>query len=632
MRVHSMWALLLLPTLVPQGGDPPAAGRHWAYVAPVRPTPPRADVAPIDAFVLAAIARAGLVPAPEADRATLLRRVTFDLIGLPPTPAEIDAFLADESQGAYERVVDRLLASPHYGERFAVPWLDLARYADTDGFNFDLPRSVWKWRDFVIDAFNSDLPYDRFTVLQLAGDLVPDAGEQGVIASGFHRNTMRNDEGGVDPEEARWERLLDRASTTATVWLGSTFHCAQCHDHKFDPISQRDFYALVAFFEPAEETKLEVATPEQVARRAELRADLARLEATSTDKAAITRAKKALAAAPIDSTLVCRERPDVPAVTTLRIRGGYDARGEDVAAAVPAAIGPPWSDDLPRNRLGLAQWLVRPDHPLTARVHVNRLWGELFGRALVATPEDLGTQSPPRDHPELLDWLATEFVRLGWSQKALLRTIVTSATYRRDAGTTDTDRERDPDNRWLARGARFRLAAEFVRDQQLAASGLLVPTIGGPSVFPLQADISGVVPTNKADLGWRAATDARRHRRGLYTFWQRTATFVQFATFDAPSREQCVVQRARTNTPLQALSALNDPAAWEAAQALGERMRQVPGDDRARLAFGFRLCTSRWPDAHELDLLANALAAEPEAMRWTLLANALLNLDESLPR
>lgn len=623
---------MLLAVLAPQ--DPPApepANTHWAYIAP-RPAMPPRDGHPIDAFVDAAIEREGLSPAPEADRATLLRRVTFDLIGLPPTIAELDAFLADESLDAYERVVDRLLASPHYGERQAVPWLDLARYGDTNGFNFDSPRSMWKWRDWVIDALNRDVPFDRFTLLQLAGDLLPDAGEEGLVATGFHRNTMLNDEGGVDPDEARWERLLDRASTTATVWLGATMQCAQCHDHKYDPISQRDFFALVAFFEPAAEETLELPTSAQAERRAALQArarELAESNAPAAERAA---AKKALQSANVDSTLILRERPDAPAVTRLRLRGAYDAVGEPVEADVPHALGPPLELGAPRNRLALARWLVRPDHPLVARVHVNRVWGELFGRPLAATPEDLGTQGAAPDHPHLLDFLARHFVRSGWSQKALLRTIVTSNAYCRATAVPDAQRALDPQNRFFARGSRHRLGAEFLRDLQLSASGLLVPTLGGPSVFPLQADTSGVVPTNKADVRWRPSEGGDRHRRGLYTFWRRTATFVQFAVFDAPSREVCTVRRQRTNTPLQALSALNDPASWEAATALGRRMAAADGDDRARLAMGFRLCTSRQPDEQELDLLADALAAEPMDLRWALVANALLNLDEAMSR
>lgn len=627
-----MWSMLLAAVLVPQGAPArPPAPTHWAYVAP-RATPPPAGGHPVDAFVDAAIARAGMRPTPEADRAALLRRVTFDLTGLPPTLAELDAFLADGSSDAWERVVDRLLASPHYGERQALLWLDLARYGDTNGFNFDSPRVMWKWRDLLIDQLNRDVPFDRFTLLQLAGDLLPGAGDEGRIATGFHRNTMLNDEGGVDAEEARWERLLDRATTTATVWLGATLQCAQCHDHKYDPISQKDFYGLVAFFEPDAEETLELPTPAQAQRRRELQDRLQRLTADGAPAAPLAAAKKAAAAATVDSALVLRHRPEVPATTQLRIRGAYDARGDTIAAGVPAALGPALPVGEPRNRLTLARWLVRPDHPLVARVHVNRLWGELFGRALVGTPEDLGTMGAPCDHRDLLDWLAVHFVRDGWSQKRLLRLLVTSAAYRRSAAIAPAERDRDPQNRWLARGARFRLPAELLRDQQLAASGLLAPTIGGPSVFPLQADTSGVVPVNKTDMRWRADTGADRHRRGIYTFWRRTATFVQFAVFDAPSREQCTVARQRTNTPLQALTGLNDPAAWEAAQALGERMAAAPGDDRARLAVGFRLCTSRLPDADELEVLAAALAAEPEAQRWTLVANALLNLDEAVSR
>jgi hypothetical protein len=319
-------------------------------------------------------------------------------------------------------------------------------------------------------------------------------------------------------------------------------------------------------------------------------------------------------------------------VTELRLRGGYDNRGERVLAGVPRGLGPALPDTAKVDRLALARWLVDPRHPLVARVHLNRLWASVFGRPLVDTPEDFGKQSPPRDHPELLDWLAIEFVRLGWSQKALLRTLVTSQAYRRSAAADASTRARDPQNRWYARGPRFRLTAEQIRDQWLAAGGLLSAQRGGPPVFPLQADTQGIVPTNKADVRWRPSDGEARHRRALYTFWRRTQTFVQFAAFDAPSREQCTVQRQRTNTPLQALSALNDPAAWEAAQALGERMRTHTGDDRARLAFGFRLCTSRPPTERELDRLAKALAAEPEALRWPLLANALLNLDEALTR
>jgi Protein of unknown function (DUF1549)/Protein of unknown function (DUF1553) len=589
-----MWSVLLLSLLAPQDVAP-SPQRHWAYVAPVRPAPPRTDLAPIDAFLLAGIEANGLTPAPRADRATLLRRASLDLIGLPPTPVELDAFLADPAPepDAFARQVDRLLASPHYGERWALPWLDLARYADTNGFNFDGERPMWRWRDWLIDALDRDLPFDRFTLLQLAGDLLPDGGDEGLLATGFHRNTPFNNEGGVDPDEARWERLLDRATTTATTWLGTTLACAQCHDHKYDPISQREFHALVAFFEPAAE--------EEFGPKGQ-------------------------------QSLVLRERPEVPARVALRLRGAYDQRGELVDAGVPQALGPPLPAEAPRNRLALARWLTAPEHPLVARVHVDRLWRELFGRSLVETPEDFGVQAKRPTHLELLDWLACEFVAGGWSQKRLLRTMLLTDAYARAPQASPADRERDPHNRCFARGSRFRLAAEHLRDLQLAVSGLLSTKRGGPGVFPLQADTSGVVAVNKVDLRWRPSEGEDRHRRGIYTYWRRTATFVQFAAFDAPSREVCTVRRQVTNTPLQALAGLNDPAAWAAAQALGERMRTADGDERARLAFGFRLCTARLPTAAELARLQRALAAEDPAQAWTLIANALLNLDETLTR
>ncbi|HEX5054388.1 MAG TPA: DUF1549 and DUF1553 domain-containing protein [Planctomycetota bacterium] len=572
----------------------PHPAEHWAYTPPVRRTPPVAAASPIDGFLLARQRAAGLTPNGEADRRTLVRRVFLDLTGLPPTPAEVEAFVADGRPDAYDRLVDRLLASPHYGERWASPWLDLARYGDSDGFNFDKPRSMWPWRDWVVDALNRDVPFDRFTEEQLAGDLLPDADESTRIATGFHRNTPLNDEGGVDADEARWQRLLDRASTTATVWLGSTLQCAQCHDHKYDPISQRDFYGMVAFFETQDEVDLTRA------------ADGAK-------------------------TLVLRERDDADAATYLRLRGAYDSKGELVAAHVPAALHA-WPDGVPRNRLTLARWLCSRDNPLTARVAVNRLWDQLFGRGLVDTPEDFGRQAPVPQHLDLLDWLATEFVRLGWSQKQLLRTIVRSAAYRRDAASTPQQRELDPQNRLYAHGTRFRLDAERIRDTWLAVGGLLSPKMGGPPVYPLQADTSGVVPINKVSMKWPTSPGEDRWRRGIYTYWRRTAPFVAFALFDAPSREQCQVRRQSTNTPLQALAGLNDPTAQAAAAALGERMAGHAGDARDRLAFGFELCTARPPTATELDHLAAAFAAEPGPSAFVRIATVLLNLDETLCR
>jgi len=676
------------------------AGTHWAYVKPVRPPPPAIPSAPtpIDAFVRAKLVQEGLQPAPEASRETLIRRVSLDLVGLPPSPAEIDAFLADSAPDAYEKLVDRLLASPHYGERWARPWLDLARYADTNGFNFDTRRTMWKYRDWVIDALNRDMPFTQFTIEQLAGDLLPDATLDQKIATGFHRNTMTNEEGGTDPEEARWETLVDRVNTTAAVWLGTTFACCQCHNHKYDPFTQKEFYRFLAFFESCTEPKIELLTPEQQEHRKSLRATIGREEARLRKETLPDHVAKALkiavekrtntqrndvviycrSQAPADfkpltepllalyaeletldvgTAMVLQEKPggEVPS-TYVRIKGGFTNKGEKVQAGTPASL-PPIPAGKPLNRLGLASWLVDEDNPLTARVVVNRFWGEFFGRPIVESPEDFGTQCQPPVHPELLDWLATEFIAKGWSMKALHRTIVRSATYRQSSRIAPGAAERDPYNRLLARGPRFRMEAEMIRDGMLAASGLLSEKVGGPSVFPLQADTSGVVAINKVDTAWAPSPGEDRYRRGLYTHWRRTAPFAAFAVFDAPSREVCCVRRPRTNTPLQALTAMNDPAFFDASRGLARRILAEGGaDERSRIVTGFRLCTSRRPTAAEVDVLEKALtrelahfrkdpaaakavfkgAAPPkdpvEAAAWTLIANVLLNLDETVTK
>ncbi len=600
---------------------------HWSYVPPVRPIPPSVRAAvwvrnPIDAFVAARLEREQLPPTTEAAPATLIRRVFLDLIGLPPTPAEVEAFLADRAPDAYERVVDRLLASPHYGERWARPWLDLARYADTDGFNFDLPRMVWPYRDWVIAALNADMPFDRFTIAQLAGDLLPGATQADRVATGFHRNTMHNTEGGVDPEEARWETEIDRTNTTAAVWLGSTFACAQCHNHKYDPISQKDYYGLLAFFDNTNEPTLPLGG--------------------EVDD--YNGKKKPL------SALVMAERAG-PAQTNLRVRGAYVAKGEVVSAGTPGFL-PPMPADSPRNRLGLARWLVDRGNPLTARVQVNRTWEVLFGHGLVETVEDFGNQGTAPSHPELLDWLAVELMEGKWSMKRLQRLIVTSATYRQSSVVDPGHLERDPSNHLLARGARFRLEAEVIRDNALAVSGLLTAAVGGPSVFPPAPSEVGAINTNKESLPWRTSAGDDRHRRALYTFCRRTAPYAAFTNFDAPSREACLLRRARTDTPLQALTGLNDPAQWEAAQALGRRMVDQGSVVSERVAMGFRLCTARAPTAdeqrdleaayaHELAAFAKTPAAAAKVCggagaadlaACTMLANALLNLDETMTR
>ena len=905
---------------IDQGAAMPAATaaledsieQHWAYVKPKRPATPevtRKDWArnPIDAFVLARLEREQLSPSPEAAKTTLLRRVSFDLIGLPPTPEEVDAFLADKSPEAYEKVVDRLLASPHFGERWARPWLDLARYADTNGYEKDNRRDIWKYRDWVINAFNRDLPFDKFTIEQIAGDMLPDATIEQKIATGFHRNAMTNEEGGVDPEESRYEVLVDRANTTATVWLGSTLACAQCHNHKYDPFTQKDYFRLLSFFANNDydgrgfgdgtryfEPTLELATPEQEAARKELQANIERLDqqlktstpelaaaqkaweeslrtswsgwtaatpvsaaatngvtlriqadgsvlatgvnapATSytvsarvpltgitglriealpdaslprggpgrdgyghfrvtglkvqaasaagqalapvpfrtmkvddsaasfdpaellggkpavyarkggswainamrdtaerlprnavlataapltapagaelkitidhldgtigqgigrfriwvTDRAdplegadlaprlrkvldveasarttaqsdelaalfrtttpllketrdALASRRKALADLRIPSTLIMRERPGFERPSyELRVRGSFSAKGERVFAGTPRALHA-MRDEMPSNRLGLARWLVDPNNPLVARVVVNRLWEQLFGRGIVETSEDFGSQGAPPTHPELLDWLATELVAKGWSQKTLLKTMVMSATYRQSSASQGALAERDPYNRLFARGPRVRLEAEMIRDATLAASGLLSDKMFGPSVFPVQPDGIWNMPYNSDK--WTASSGEDRFRRSLYTFWRRTSPYPSFMTFDATSREFCTVRRVRTNTPLQALTLLNDPASFEAARALAKRMVSGGSTPAERAAVGVKLVLSRPAGRGEIDRLVAVFEKESASYRqrgdtdaelsgWTLVANVLLNLDEAITK
>jgi hypothetical protein len=932
---------------------------HWAFVPPKRPDlPPVKNAAwprnPIDHFILARLEREGLQPSPEADKATWLRRVSLDLTGLPPTPAEVDALLADKSTDAYAKVVDRLLASPHYGERMALPWLDLARYADTHGYHIDSHRDMWPWRDWLIKSFNQNQRFDQFTLEQLAGDLLPNATLEQQIAAGFNRNHMINFEGGAIPEEYLNEYVVDRVETTATTWLGLTMGCARCHSHKYDPLSQKEFYQFYAFFNnvaeqgldgrvgnarpflslPTEEQKLKQAAlvkaiseheaalgdkqiaPLQEAWEKELLGKLAvaptqgliahydfdgslsdssgryqhgrtakgdptfgpgivsravsldnqtelrfgnvgaferdkpftfavwlrpslgrintlafqkisdettrrgyellfeqtrlidiqrwagqlrfRLTADVSGDALQVRTKqvlnnnewrhlaltydgsgkaaglhiyldgqrqdleilqdklqgspkndaelmigtkiadkgygggiddlrlykRALSAAELEHLAVhypiqtilsgvsgkrTKEEGDrlrehfltrvapasirqqyaelkdlrkqktafdktivntmtmqelgKPRDTFVLARGDYRNKTDKVAPGVPAVL-PPLPQGVPANRLALAKWLVDPQHPLTARVAVNRFWQMYFGFGLVKTVEDFGSQGEPPVNQELLDWLATEFIRTGWDVKAMQRLIVTSATYRQASKVTPELRERDPENRLLARGPRFRLPAELVRDNALAVSGLLKPVIGGPSVLPYQPP--GLWEEMAFGDGFSRQTYEQDHgealyRRSLYTFWKRTVPPAALATFDAPDREKCVARRVVTNTPLQALVTLNDPTYVEAARALAERTLHEGGKEtNRRLAYAFRLATARQPAAPELkvlrELLTQQLATyrgnpqaaakllqvgelkfdskldQAELAAWTVLANTLLNLDETVTK
>ncbi|MDX2021532.1 MAG: PSD1 and planctomycete cytochrome C domain-containing protein [Deltaproteobacteria bacterium] len=899
-----------------------ADATHWAYRAVARPPVPKLPPSgvpihgDIDRFVLARLREQGLTMSAPAPRETLLRRVSLDLTGLPPTLAEVDAFVSDKRPDAFARQVDRLLASLHFGERWARWWLDLARYADSHGYEKDRPRVMWKYRDWVIDAFNQNMSWKQFTIEQLAGDMLPSPTISQRIATGFHRNTLINQEGGVDPEEAYFEVLVDRVGTTASVWLGSTLACAQCHNHKFDPFSQKDFYTFMAFFSnndtalrgslfndlhmgepiltlptPAQSTAREKLAQEmaevqrhidsdsaerraaqrlweQKQREAELQwqvlppqkatsqggAKLAvlsdgsvlasgpapagdtydvvvhatlpnitalrlevlpdkslpkggpgrapdggflltgfaasrgneastplmfstaaadeqiggfgpatllrknvegwaidvaaaassgrrqavfvlrepmqgggtlrvrlshmpralraigkfRLSATSgadplfitqvprrdrellqvpesrrstaqqdrlatlhrnnsshfaPERARLRGLQKQVDELGIVTAMVLQERPGFERPSAfVRARGGFASPTEKVFANVPKSL-PPLPPDAPANRLGLARWLVSDSNPLTARVTVNRFWEQLFGRGLVETSEDLGTQSPPPSHPELLDWLASEYMRLGWNTKALLRTIVLSATYQQSSRVRPDLLAKDPTNRWFARGPRFRLDAETLRDLALRSSGLLATRVGGPSVYPWQPAGVWDVPYNEESLVWKTSGGEDAHRRTLYTFLRRSAPYPLLINFDATSRETCTLKRPRTNTPLQALNILNDAVFFEAAQSMAARMQEGAGTKpAARLSYGFRLVTGRHPTSAELQTL-NALfasqrerlrkdpsavkalltnptvedakppgVADPERAALTLVANVLLNLDEAVTK
>ena len=900
---------------------------HWSYLKVERPGVPQVSNPAwprngIDHFILKKLDEHGLKPSPEADKATLIRRLSFDLIGLPPTIAEVDAFLANTNEGAYERLVERLLNSPHYGERMAIKWLDLARYADTNGYHVDDHRNIWKYREWVIDAFNRNMPFDRFTIEQIAGDLLPNPTLDQQIASGFHRNVMVTSEGGADPEEYLTKYANDRVTTTATVWLGTTLACAECHDHKYDPFTQRDFYRMYAYFNNIPEMgldnrqgspvpNLQLPTPEQSAKLATYRQQIADLEArlkaevadvtidpptgpsvtnepqeyvwlddelprqalpdgseadaswhwasspqpvlsgrvssertatgfgqhffiNSKDRLTIAKGDKLFAHVYLDpqnppqtvmlqfndgtwehraywgadtiaggtdktpgrlpmgalpetgrwvrlevsaeavglavgdpvSGMACSQysghvfwdkagvinrtpqaaksfdsqlawelaekdkskskapqaiqdavkveetkRTDaqrqslrdyfvqfayaktrplfdplnqqledlrktetdlnraVPITMVMQenaqmrdtfvlMRGDFRSKGEKVTRGVPASL-PPLPAGAPDNRLGLAQWLVDPSNPLTARVMMNRYWQQYFGTGLVKTSDDFGSRGDWPSHPDLLDWLSSQFVASDWDIKEMQRLIVSSATYRQSAKVDAKLLEHDPYNRLLARGPRFRLDAEMIRDNSLAVSGLLVRTLGGPSVSPYQP--AGLWDELTSGDRYTQSKGKDLYRRGMYTYWKRSIPYPPQLTFDAPNREVCTDSRARTNTPLQALVLLNDPGYVEAARVLAERIVKEGGSDTAaRLNFAFKLCTSRIPSEKEIGILAHIYqdnlaryrqnpaaaaklisvgeaprAAEMDAAElaaWTAIGNVLLNLDETITK
>jgi len=644
---------------------------HWAFVAPERPHVPEVDNSEwcrneIDHFIARKHAEHELAPAPAADPWALSRRVSLDLTGLPPTPEAADAFAADPTDEAFERYVDQLLDSPQFGEHWARMWLDLARYADTKGYEKDQPRNIWRYRDWVIDALNSDMPFDQFTIEQLAGDLLPDATVSQKLATAFHRNTLTNDEGGTDNEEFRSLAVKDRVDTTMQVWMGLTAGCAKCHTHKYDPISQREYYQLYAFFNQTADQdrsddapRLETPTPEQAQQRDAINEELQSLR--DDDQARrkeleqqLQELKKQIPTTPVMRELAQNKRRE----TRIHLRGNFLDPGDAVESALPAAftMADNYEADSAGNpdRLALAHWLMSPSNPLTSRVMVNRIWARLFGRGIVETEEDFGTQGSRPSHPALLDWLAVEFrTTHAWSLKALCRQMVLSATYRQSSAADASRLERDPANQWLARSPRVRLSAESVRDQALSVAGLLSQRIGGPSVMPPQPE--GIWRTTYSTLKWTTPEDEDRYRRGLYTFLRRTSPYPSLITFDAGSREVCQIRRIRTNTPLQALVTMNDPAYVEAAGGLA---RHAAGKAEA-VETMFRRVLIRRPDSDEADRLRRLLDAAKEEFQndddaakalltsarvdipaatdelvevaaLTVVANVLLNLDETI--
>ena len=721
---------------------------HWAFQPVQRPTIPQVrshewlsggtgSSNEIDRFMLAKLQAEGVEPSPQADAITLARRLHLDLTGLPPTPEQLAAFASDSSSNAYGNLVDRLLDSPHYGEKWGRHWLDLARYGDSNGFRGDKFREhAWRYRHWVINAFNSDMPFDQFTIEQIAGDLLPGRTTEQWVATGFHRNTPTNTEGGSEPEEWRFEQVVNRTNTLGTVWLGLTAGCAQCHNHKYDPITQKEYYQLFAFFNDAEEVNIDApldgergpymrALPAYQKERDRLLAELKvkelkaawekkvryhaahegesnawdgafdelrtfvdlgetilftppelrswRREKRITDffvsdyhrvlgkeewkELGFIELKKKLRE--LDETLPPFSGAQVihvernPRKSHVFLGGSYKTPGIEIEKATPSWLHPLKAVGKP-TRLDLGQWLVSPENPLTSRVMVNRIWQELFGSGLVTTSEDLGSQGEKPSHPELLDWLASEFMGT-WSYKQTIKTIVMSAAYRQSSKARPELSEHDPENRLVARQGRFRLPAELIRDSALAVSGLLYPKVGGRSVRPPQPE--GANRMGAGSDRWKVSEGPDRYRRGLYIQHQRMAPYPLLTNFDMPAGYVASCRRDRSNSPLQALNLLNDPVFIESAQALAARtLTEAPGGVAERLNYAFELCVGRQPEPVETDWLQTsfeeqkrilaqdseqaqklfplklASVSPEEGAAWVGVSSVLLNLDEFITR
>ncbi|MDR3694172.1 MAG: PSD1 and planctomycete cytochrome C domain-containing protein [Mucilaginibacter sp.] len=600
--------------------------KHWAFVPPkVVPLPEVKDKAwpknPIDNFILRKQEQYGLEPNPEADKERLLKRVSFDLTGLPPSLDMMDRFLADKSGNAYEKVVDELMKSQAYGEKMTLHWLDVARYADSHGYQDDNYRTQWPWRDWVIHAFNENLPYDKFVTWQLAGDLMPNASKEQLLATGFNRNHKITEEGGVINEEYRVAYVTDRTNTFGKALLGVTIECAHCHDHKYDPFSQKEYYQLFAFFNQVKEPGIQstVGGPETYAKRP-------MMQVTNDDVKGILKfVNKQDTGKLIVSVMGDSE---VYRKTYILKRGNYDTHGDEVQPGTPKAILP-FDSSLPKNRLGLAEWLFSRKNPLAARAFVNQTWQEFFGKGIVKSSGDFGMQGDLPSHPELLDWLSVDFIDHGWDIKRLVKQLVMSATYRQSAVVSPEKLKIDPENTYLARGPRSRLPAEFVRDMVLASSGLLTKTIGGPSVNPYQpAGLWENATSGRGILAnYRQVHGVNLYRRGMYTLIKRTVPPVEMAIFDASNRDQCEVKRLRTNTPLQALLMENDPTVLEAARVLATKLIQDKSSSKEKVYKAFRLIICRKPNEKEQAILDSYYNEELKAMDLHT-AGKVLNVGE----
>jgi hypothetical protein len=628
---------------------------HWSFQPIRNPELPTVELASfvsngIDQFILAKIEASGERPSEDAQKELLIRRLSFDIRGLPPTPEEITAFVNNTDENAYEKVVDQYLNTPAYAENMTAFWMDVARYADTHGYQDDLERVMWPWRDWVLHAFKNNMPYDQFVVWQLAGDLLPNASLEQVIATGFNRNHKITQEGGVIPEEYRVEYVSDRTMTFGKAFLGLTVECAKCHDHKYDPISQESYYSLFSFFNNVPEKGLigysETPSPFITLTTEDIEAKTSFIKNLDTLE---------------QIELMVMEEMETPRKTFVLGRGAYDNPQQEVFPSTPEAILS--FEGYEKNRKGLAEWLFNKDNPMTSRVMVNRLWMMCFSRGLVATPDDFGAQGALPTHPELLDHLAYKFMENDWDMKSILKYILMSSTYRQSSISTEVQIENDPENRLYARGNRTRLSAEKIRDHILASSGLLAPTVGGPSVKPYQPaglwqEVVG--GGGGSSFGYEVDKGDKQYRRSLYTFWKRTVPPPDMMTFDAVTRDFCMVNRETTSTPLQALVMMNSPQIIEGARNLAYRAIESQEGLEDRIRFMYKAATSRQPQADQVSVLAayfedekqqfellpkNAVAflnigdseqrdllPAPELAAYAMLATAIYNLDESISR